>query len=95
MMKRFVRLLTLVAMPVCIYNPLLAQGFPSKPIRLIVPVTPGGGTDVAARIITRVLGEGLGVQVVADNRGGASGARRLYPADGRRDAARDDSEFRS
>ena len=51
----------------------IAQTFPSKPIRLIVPVTPGGGTDVAARIITRVLGEGLGVQVVADNRGGASG----------------------
>jgi tripartite-type tricarboxylate transporter receptor subunit TctC len=54
-------------------NPALAQAFPTKPIRLIVPVTPGGGLDVFGRIIARVLSEGLGVQVVADNRGGASG----------------------
>lgn len=47
--------------------------YPSKPIRLILPSPPGGGTDTMARIMARALSEGLGGQVVVDNRGGASG----------------------
>ncbi len=57
-----------------------AQGYPAKPIRLIVPYGPGGGTDVAARITSHFLGERLGVQVVVENRVGGSGAVGLEAA---------------
>lgn len=50
-----------------------AQSYPSKPIRLISPYPPGGGTDASARIIAQALGEQMGQQVVVDSRGGASG----------------------
>ncbi len=47
--------------------------YPSKPVRLLVGFSPGGGTDVAARIITKKLAEMWGQQVVVDNRAGAGG----------------------
>ncbi len=50
----------------------LAQTYPTKPIRLIVPFPPGGGTDTVARAISQRLAESLGQQIVIDNRGGAS-----------------------
>ena len=50
-----------------------AADFPAKPIRLIVPWPPGGGTDVFARVIGQKLSERLGYTVVVDNRPGASG----------------------
>ena len=49
------------------------QAFPTKPIRLIVPFPPGGGTDVTGRIIAQKLGESMGQTVVVDNRPGANG----------------------
>jgi len=51
----------------------LAQGYPNKPIRLIVPFPPGGGNDVIGRIIAQKLTERFGQQVVVDNRAGANG----------------------
>jgi tripartite-type tricarboxylate transporter receptor subunit TctC len=55
--------------------PALAQGdaWPSRPIRCIVPLPPGGGTDAVARIVTRRLSDALGVPVVVENRPGAGG----------------------
>lgn len=50
-----------------------AQTYPTKPVRLISPYPPGGGTDAAARIIAQALGEQLGQQLIVDTRGGASG----------------------
>ena len=50
----------------------VAQAFPSKPIRLIVPYPPGGGTDTAARPIAQKMTESLGQAVIVDNRPGAS-----------------------
>ncbi len=51
----------------------IGQAYPAKPVRLIVPATPGGGSDVPARIVTQALTDGLGWRFVVDNRGGASG----------------------
>ena len=48
--------------------------FPSKPIRIIVPFAPGGGTDFVARLIGQKLTDSMGQAVVIDNRAGASGA---------------------
>jgi tripartite-type tricarboxylate transporter receptor subunit TctC len=52
----------------------LAQDWPTKPVRFIVPYPPGGGTDVIARIIQPRLSEALGQTIVIENRGGAGGA---------------------
>ncbi|HTD89773.1 MAG TPA: tripartite tricarboxylate transporter substrate binding protein [Burkholderiales bacterium] len=50
-----------------------APGYPDKPIRWIVPFTPGGSNDVIGRLIASKMAEAWGQQVVVDNRGGAGG----------------------
>ncbi len=52
----------------------LAQDYPARPVRFIVPYPPGGGTDVIARIVQPKLSEALGQTIVIENRGGAGGA---------------------
>jgi tripartite-type tricarboxylate transporter receptor subunit TctC len=54
--------------------PAQAQKFPSKPIKLIVPVPPGSGVDLISRTLGAKMSEQMGVPVVVENRGGASAA---------------------
>ena len=49
-----------------------SEKYPNRPIRLIVPYPPGGGSDVIARILAPKMSEGFGQQVVIDNRAGAA-----------------------
>ena len=50
-----------------------AQAYPSKPVRVIVPCAPGGGSDITARVMAQKLAEHFGHQFIADNRPGAGG----------------------
>ena len=52
---------------------LLAQGYPDKPLRVVVPFPAGGAADIVARHFTTRLSAALGQQIVVDNRGGAGG----------------------
>ena len=69
---RLVKLALACAVP-AIASAQTADNYPSRPIRLIVPVPPGGSTDALARIISVRLGESLHQQIVIDNRAGAGG----------------------
>ena len=68
-MKSFTVVLLIVALTGA--GAAAGQNYPVRPVRLVVPSSPGGGTDISARIIAPKLSEYLGQQVVVDNRPGA------------------------
>ena len=68
MMQRLFIILALIASGAA-----LAQTYPSKPIRVVVPFPPGGGTDILGRYLSLRLGEAVAQQIIVENRGGANG----------------------
>jgi tripartite-type tricarboxylate transporter receptor subunit TctC len=77
-MKNFVECAKYLARLLCLAGivaafPALAAGYPDKPVKLIVAFTPGGGTDIVARIVAQRLTMMWGQAVVVENRPGASG----------------------
>jgi len=80
---RILKLLALLAFAGAVH----AQGFPNRPVKLVVPYAPGGLPDTMARLIGAKMGDALGQQVVIENKGGAGGISGVTdvvkaPADG-------------
>ena len=71
-MNRRILMAAWLAVPLCA-GPALAQDYPTKPVRLIVPFPAGGSSDVVARFIAQGLSEKTGQQFVVENRAGAAG----------------------
>jgi tripartite-type tricarboxylate transporter receptor subunit TctC len=63
----------LILCGLCSAQSALAQNYPVRSIRMVVASSPGGSSDVLARLVAPKLGEALGQQIVVENRAGASG----------------------
>jgi tripartite-type tricarboxylate transporter receptor subunit TctC len=75
MNTRFKSIVAVLVLPLAILvSSALAQNFPNKPIRLVVPMAPGGAVDVTARIYAQKLTENLGQPVLVDNQPGGGGS---------------------
>jgi len=73
MPKPIALLLACAALLLALMAPSAAQDYPTRPIRMIIPFPPGGGSDVTGRVVAQALGERLGKQIIVDNRPGAGG----------------------
>ncbi len=74
MLSRPCRIALLAIATLALATPVWAQPYPDHPIKLIVPVPPGGGVDILARAIGHKMSVSMGVPVVVDNKAGASAA---------------------
>jgi tripartite-type tricarboxylate transporter receptor subunit TctC len=74
-MKKFVAAFLAALCLLCaLLTPSLAQNWPEKPVRVIVPFPAGGGTDFVARMVADYLSKLLNQPIFVENRGGANGA---------------------
>ncbi len=69
-----IRYALIAAVLLCGVSLSMAQPYPSKPVRMIVPFPPGGGNDILARTVSQRLTDVVHQQIIVDNRGGAGGA---------------------
>jgi len=74
-MKRILHVAA-IALTALLYAPLaaMAQAYPSKTVRVVIPWPPGGSNDIVGRIVLQKMGEAMGQQFVVDNRPGAAGS---------------------
>src|SRR3989442_8667448 len=74
MRTHFTKLTAVLALALALPTAAMAQAWPQRAIKMIVPFPAGGGTDFIARLTAKHLSEKLGQQIVVENRGGANGA---------------------
>jgi tripartite-type tricarboxylate transporter receptor subunit TctC len=67
-------LISFIAILACVSQQVMADTYPSKPITIVVPTSPGGANDAMARIIAQGLSQKLGQSVIVENRAGANGS---------------------
>ena len=72
-MSKFIQVILCGALALSAHAVLAQETFPTKSVRIVVPFSPGGGTDTFARVVGAKLAQGWGQQVIVDNRAGAQG----------------------
>jgi tripartite-type tricarboxylate transporter receptor subunit TctC len=72
-MKKAIALFAVAAVFPLMSSPSVAQQWPTKAVRILVPFPPGGGTDIQARLLTKAFQASMGQNFIVDNRTGASG----------------------
>ncbi|MBC7583967.1 MAG: tripartite tricarboxylate transporter substrate binding protein, partial [Tardiphaga sp.] len=73
-MNRILRVMGALAIVTATAGSAQAQGWPNRPIRMVVPYTPGGYTDLMARLVSQKMSEALGQTFVIENKPGANAA---------------------